>query len=154
MLRRILRASIPILLLAAGIVSVGYGVWGHVVTVVEKPAAPEETAAADDVPPPPSPDPWMSGPPQGDPWMSGPPSDPWMNPPAEEEEPGPDEEAAAHAEQHETAPPPPEKQITHEPETAIVLEVTRGGVSRSLSGEIARTYSMAAGERPASLCPT
>ena len=134
----------PLLLVAAGIGSVCYGVWGHIVPVVEKPAETAESTEAEPPPPPPPP-------PPGDPWMSGPPQgDPWMNQPPEAE----DDEAAVQSGEEETAPEPPKKTITDEPEPALIREVTVGGVARSASGEIVRTYAALAGEKPASLCPT
>ncbi|MBN2216198.1 MAG: hypothetical protein JW719_02350 [Pirellulales bacterium] len=143
----------PIAILVAGIISVGYGVWGHMVPIVQKPEKPEATeseAEAEEPPPPPPPaDPWMNGPPS-DPWMSGPPSDPWMNGPPPDEPP-PEEEPDETADE-EPAAKPPEEKILDEPEPVLIREVTVGGVSRSASGQIVRTY--AANEKPAALCPT
>lgn len=160
MLKRILRAAAPILLLLLGIALVVYGARAHVVPVVLKPEEPEKGEEASpktdepEAPPeeqpemPPPRDPWMS--PPRDPWMGGPPADPWMGPPPGE--PGMDE-PPAESPGHEPAPKkPPEEKIIAVIETELIRDVTVGGVTQGPSGQIFRTYSSA--ERPPSLCPT
>jgi hypothetical protein len=192
-LRRILRAAVPILLVMLGIGSVVYGVRGHVITVVLKPEKAVQPAAtskqsgkstestqskgtkvsedAESSPPeseagpPPGPDmgpppgnPWMS-PPSGNPWMGGPPRDPWMSPPPPpppppseepaEEEKGPSDDSAK---KKPTAPAAPAKMTSLDLEPVIIRDVTVGGLSRSVAGEIIRAY-VVGGKTPA-LCPT
>jgi hypothetical protein len=135
MTARILRASLPILLCAAGFGLVTYGVLGRVVPVaqdreVEKPISELEAEGPENPFEPPQ-DPF--GPPH-DPF--GPPADPWGPP---------------------SGPPIPktvkvlEREINDEHEPRLILDVTRDGLARLDSGEIIRTYHP--GEAPA-LCPT
>ncbi|HLA83994.1 MAG TPA: hypothetical protein VJL29_04300 [Thermoguttaceae bacterium] len=158
-MRRILRASIPLVLLALGIASVAYGVWGHTVTVVLKPNSDQAKASeepsdesaeepAEESPPPPPPDPWMGGPPR-DPWAAGPPRDPWATPPPDVEEPSDesDDEPA------DDEPARPEEKTVQDPEPVIIGNVTVGEISRSDSGQLVRIV-YPAGEKPAALCPT
>ncbi len=129
MTARILRASLPILLCAAGFGLVTYGVLGHVVPViqdreVEKPISELEPDRSQNPFDPPQ-DPW--GPPPQDPW--GPPPDSQI----------PKTVLVL------------ERETNHEHEPALILDVTRDGLALLDSGEIIRTYNP--GEAPA-LCHT
>ena len=139
----VLRVAVPLVLLAGGIVSLGYGVARHTAVVSE-----EREIEIDLVPPPQvgppggagvgppgfGPQPGSFGPSGqgfGDPTLAGVP--PWISPP-----PG-----LAKVK---------EKVIISQPATELVLirEVTFGGVVRLSSGVLRRTYSGA----PPLLCPT
>lgn len=167
MLKRIVQAGIPILLIVAGVGTVAYGVRGHAITVVLKPEEAEATAPAaqkpdapveeePEIPPPPRirppRDPWMS--PPRDPWMDGPPRDPWMGAPPPEEAQPTDEPAVKEPAEEKPAEKPVEQKTSEDLEPVIIRDVTVGGVSRSDTGEIFRTYVADAGGKPPALCPT
>lgn len=135
-LTRILRAAIPLVLLGGGIASLFYGVAYHSAIVLV-----EHEIEVDHAPPPGLEahggagfEPPGFGPPgEGfdDPWMGGPP--PWMAPPPE----------LLKIKQTIVV----NEEVT---ESALIREITFGGVTRLSSGGLWRTYTGA----PPLLCPT
>jgi hypothetical protein len=146
------RAVVPLVLLAAGIVSAVYGAKHHVIPVDQE----HEEEVSIPIPTPFGPGP---GGPEEQAFPGGPP-EPGAPPFSEGQPPG----AEPPGEPPTDGPPPlwqpPGMSIkvikkvivtTDEPEPKIVREVSVGGVARVESGEIKRTYS---GNEGPALCPT
>ncbi len=143
MLLAVVRALVPLVLLAGGIVSVVYGVARHSAVVSVEQEVEVDLAGPPGLAPPgldgqlPAgllPPDGGFGPPDGglgDPALAVPP--PWLAPPPE----------LTKVKQKVVISEPT-------PELTLIREVTFGGVTRLSSGELWRTYTGA----PPSLCPT
>ncbi|NLE36430.1 MAG: hypothetical protein GX621_00225 [Pirellulaceae bacterium] len=146
MIRRILRASVPILLLAAGIAMVVYGATSRSIPVVQY-VEVEETIT---IPPPPM---GFGMDPHGPPGMGQPGMDPDMDPGMDPDMMGPgmDDPWTPQAPPTKETVIRQQREVNDELEPKVILDVTVGGLTRLVdTGEIVRTYV----GKPPSLCPT